>query len=130
MLQSRKIENNCINCFFFQVKKLTIKWHLSQSLTFQIITCWKAWEYLGILQVKSKRMLLYHLYQKTVLLRFFDIHDFRVEIYFMPKWKCFWFQKTSFTYYRLSLAINVFLWDWAKVFVSEGCAQAPITITA
>ena len=83
------MENNCTG--FFQTRKLTIKWHLSESLTFQNLL--KNRKLLPA--EKFGNVLAFDKESKTKLLSLISAdsfiennlyNDFRIEIYFMPKW--------------------------------------------
>ena len=102
------MENNCIG--FFQVRKLTIKWHLSESPTFQTL-------------LKNRKLLPPEKFgnvlafdkesktKKTVLLKIIYIMTLRLKFLLWLNGKLFDFKKTSFRYYGFSVVINVFLWD-------------------
>ena len=88
MLQNRKIENNCIG--FLQVGKRTIKWHLSESPTFQNLL-----KHRKLLPAeKFGNILAFDKESKTKLLSLISAdsfiknnlyNDFRVEISLMVK---------------------------------------------
>ena len=116
---------------FFQARKPTTKWRLSESSTFQNILKNRkqlpAEIFVNILLLtKNLKQSYYHSAGSFIENNLNN--EFKVEISLMAKWKIFWFQKTAFQYYWFLVAINVFLWDWVKVFVSQGWVQAEITI--
>ena len=89
------MENNCIG---FQAKKLTIKWHLLESLAFQNLL--KNRKLLPA--EKFRNFLVFEKESNTKLLSLISVdsfiennlyNEFRIEISFMAKWKTFWFQK-------------------------------------
>ena len=78
MLYKRKIKNNCIG--FFQAKKLTIKWNLPESLTFQnLLKSYYQKLFRKLLPAESLeiswlltnnlKQSYYHLHQQTILLK-------------------------------------------------------------
>ena len=90
------MENNCTG--FFQVRKLSIKWHLPESLTFQnllknrkLLPAEKFGNVLAF--VKESKTKLLSLISADSFNETNSYNDFRVEIYFMAKLKTFWFQK-------------------------------------
>ena len=126
------MENNCIG--IFQARKLTVKWHLSESLTFQNL--FKNRKLLPA--EKFGNVLAFDKESKTKLLSLISAdsfiknnlyNDFRVEISFMAKWKTFWFQKNFIQILWIFSCIKCILVRlWVKVFVSQGWVQAEITI--
>ena len=117
MLQNRKNENNYIG--FFQARKLTIKWHLSESLIFQnLLKSRKLFP-----AEKFGNILAFNKVSKTKLLSvsLISADSFKIKIIYMMTlglkfllWlsrKLSDFKKASFRYYGFSVAINVFLWD-------------------
>ena len=126
------MENDCIG--FFQARKLTIKWHLSESLTFQNLL-----KYRKLLPAeKLGNILAFDKESKTKLLSLISAdsfiennlyNDFMVEISFMAKWKTFWFQ-SNFIQILWIFSCNkcILVRLWVKVFVSQGWVQAEITI--
>ena len=57
------------------------------------------------------------------------INDLRVQIFFMPKWKIFWFQKT---FIKISWIFScnkcIIVRLWLKLFISHGWMQTEITV--
>ena len=105
---------NCIGSF--QAGKLTVKWNLSDSLTFQNLLKNKkllpAEKFRNILVFdKESKTKLLSLNQQTVLLKILYIMNLGLKFLLCLNGKLFDFSKSLFRYYGFSLAINVCLWD-------------------
>ena len=92
----------------------------------------KSFEISWLLTNDLKESYNYLLYKFNNIISFIKnnlMNNFRVEIYLMPKWKIFWFQKNfiqTLWIFRCNICILVRL--CVEVFVLQGLVQAEITV--